>query len=130
MDYTGCQVFVVEDDDAVRDSLVLLLQSIYKNVNDYASGTLFLENHVLQQRNCLVLDLHLQDMSGLKVLQELMARGLRIPSVLMSALVNPSLHVFAREYGTLAVLEKPLDHAMLLSSIDQALEITRPPRLR
>ncbi len=68
-------VFVVDDDEAVRDSLAALLESAGLPVVVFASGKVFLAAYDPRQRGCLLLDLDLPDMHGTEVLQALFAAG-------------------------------------------------------
>jgi two-component system, LuxR family, response regulator FixJ len=112
-------VFVVEDDEAVRDSLRLLLESYGLAVEDYGSVEEFTESYRPQGRDCLILDHNLPGASGLDFLG---ARGAAVdlPVILITGRGDPSARARALELGVAAYLEKPLDDQALIAAIRSA----------
>ena len=114
-------IFVVDDDTAVQDSLRVLLESANHTVKTYGSGLEFLEtNHVLSD-GCLVLDLDLPVMSGLKVFEELMARNSDMPVILITGRADKATRDRCLGHGAVVVLEKPIRDDHLLEAIGRAL---------
>src|SRR5256885_1437928 len=77
-------VFVVDDDEAVRESLRWLVRSVGLAVQAYASGEEFLRAFDADRPGCLVLDVRMPGMSGLELQQQLAARNCRIPMIMLT----------------------------------------------
>ncbi len=120
-----CQIFVVDDDDAVRDSLCLMLRTSYQNVIGYASGPEFLSGHQLRQRNCLIIDIHMPEMTGIDVIDRLAEMHVRIPAILMTGRIDSTLRAQALESGAYVLLDKPIEFDELTSAIDGAFATSR-----
>jgi two-component system response regulator FixJ len=113
-------VAVVDDDDAVRDSLRFLLEIAGYAVAAYASSAQFLGIAPLDRLSCLVIDQHMPDQTGLQLVARLRADGVTLPVVLITGSPSPDLFRQARELGVARVLEKPLDDEALLGFIEHA----------
>ena len=114
-------VFVVDDNQAVRDSLVFLLESEEIAVQAYAAANDFLVNYQTDRPGCLVLDIRMPGMSGLELQQILAERQIRIPIIFVSGHGDISMSVRAIKAGALDFIEKPIDNAVLLSRVHEAL---------
>jgi FixJ family two-component response regulator len=114
-------VFVVDDDEHVRDSLRWLLESGGLTVETYPSAREFLTACDPPRPGCLVLDARMPEMSGLELLEELTARGLRLPAILITGHGDVPMTVRAMKAGAVDVIEKPLDDQRLLERIRQCL---------
>jgi FixJ family two-component response regulator len=123
---TDYKIVVVDDDDAVRDSLVTVIGTIYPNVVEFSSGREYLSAVEPHGRSCLILDIHMPNMSGLDVMRELAARELQIPTILITGRSDSALRSSAETYGVVALLDKPLDHERLISAIDKCLNLLLP----
>ncbi len=77
-------VLVVDDDDAVRDSLRMLLESHGLTVEAFATGAEFLKTNLSRRGGCVVLDIRLPDMSGLDLQQRLAIEGVEMPVILIT----------------------------------------------
>ncbi|MGI4985439.1 MAG: response regulator transcription factor, partial [Janthinobacterium lividum] len=77
-------VFVVDDDEAVRDSLRWLLEANSYNVQCFASAEAFLEGYQSAQVGCLILDVRMQGMSGLELQEKLLALGSTLPIIFVT----------------------------------------------
>ena len=117
----GLTVFVVDDDEAVRDSLAALLESVGVEAATFASGREFLAAHDGRRPGCLVLDLDLPDMTGLDLLAALAAGGARLPAILITGRRASALRARADGAAVIALLEKPFPERALLEAIAAAL---------
>ncbi len=117
---SGRSVWVVDDDEAVRDSMRILLESHVLTVRDFASARAFLADQAPAE-GCLLLDLHMPEMSGLELLEKLRSEHVRIPTIIMTGRSDAGLRARAQRAGAFAFLDKPVDEDELLGSIEQAL---------
>jgi two-component system, LuxR family, response regulator FixJ len=113
-------IFIVDDDDAVRESLRLLLGLIYDHVEDFGSSVAFMDAVEDIRHGCLILDIHMPELTGIDVVRELARRSIRLPTILMTGRADSNLRAQAHMHGVLAVLDKPIDHDALLEAIDRA----------
>jgi len=111
-------VGVVDDDEAVRDSLGFLLETAGLNVVTYSSAAQFLSEASLDDLACLVLDQHMPELTGLQLIARLRGQGVTLPIALITGSPSADLVRLARELGVAGVLEKPLDDAALLAFIE------------
>ena len=113
-------VAVVDDDDAVRDSLRFLLEIAGYAVATFASGAEFLKDAPLGDLTCLVVDQHMPDQTGLQLIGRLRAQGVDLPVALITGSPAPDVLRQAQMLGVAKVLEKPLDDDVLLDFIDHS----------
>jgi len=114
-------IYVVDDDEAVRDSLKMLLESYQLSVRDFASVPEFLEGLDTVDNSCLVLDLHLPAMGGFDVMKTLARRGIRLPVIVITGGGDAQTKARALESGAVAFLDKPVDDQVLMGAINSAL---------
>ncbi len=119
MPTVGGVVFVVDNDEAVRHSLRLLLEVYGYTVRDYATGAAFLAAIGRQDQGCFVLDYELNDMNGLDVIETLRGRKIDLPVILVTDINDLRIARRANRAGVRHILEKPWDCADLLTLIDQ-----------
>jgi FixJ family two-component response regulator len=115
-------VFVVDDDQAVRQSLDLLIKSVGLPVCTFASAQEFLDRFDPAQPGCLVLDVRMPGMSGLELQRQLKERGIDIPVIIVTGHGDVPIAVRAMKDGALEFLEKPFSKQMLLEHIRDALQ--------
>lgn len=121
-------VFLVDDDQNVRDTIKWLIESVDLSVKTYSSATGFLESFDRESPGCLVLDVRMPGMSGLELQQDLLARNCHLPVIIITGYADVSTCVRAFECGAFAFLEKPIDHQALLQNIHEAIEKDRVQR--
>jgi FixJ family two-component response regulator len=119
-------IYVVDDDDAVRDSLAVLLEPEGFTVRQFSSVDSFLE--VLEEdppgdggRACLLLDLHMPGKGGQELLDILGRRESRLPVVVMTGNTDEKTRAQALLKGAVAFLEKPVDADRLIDTLRDAL---------
>jgi two-component system response regulator FixJ len=113
-------VFVVDDDEDVRDSLRALLESAGWQVEDFASAADLLGYDRLDTGRCLVTDVRMPGMDGLELQAALAARQLGLPVIVVTGHADVPLAVQAMKAGAVDFLEKPFDDEQLLSSVARA----------
>lgn len=117
-------VIVVDDDPAVRDSVVMLLESCGWRVVAFASAQAMLAGVIPRSaRRCLLVDLQLPGMTGLELLEHLRARGCALPAIVMTGRIDRGarLREDVTRVGALALLDKPLDADELEATVARAL---------
>lgn len=114
-------IYVIDDDDVVRDSLKALLQVRRYAVRDFDSGEQFLAADPDLSHCCLILDVHMPNMTGIQLMQAMRERGKEAATILITGKRDAALQNQASELGALALLDKPLSHATLFQTIEQAL---------
>lgn len=115
-------IYIVDDDESVRDSARALLESYDLTVEDYGSARDFLAAYEAEEEGaCLLLDLNMPEMSGLELLALLRERGIDIPVIIVSAQDDAAVKEKVRIAGAFAFFHKPVDDT-LMKAIDRALE--------
>jgi two-component system, LuxR family, response regulator FixJ len=113
-------VCIVDDDEAIRDSLRLLIESYGMAVREYASATAYLNDMPPSGSACLLLDLHMPGMSGLELLELLRRRRIDTPVILITGRNEPILSDRIERAGVLALLHKPVGDDDLMAYIERA----------
>lgn len=115
-------VFVVDDDEGVRNSLRFLLKSVGLATAALASASEFLDTYKPNQPGCLVLDVRMPGMSGLELQQQLNLRGAVIPVIFITGHGDIPMAVEAMQQGAFDFLQKPFRDQDLIDRIQRALE--------
>lgn len=123
-------VYVVDDHEAVRDSLALLLRGAGFAVRTFASPLDFLADYRPRDAECLVLDVRMPGLSGVKVQERLIARGAHIPVIFISGHGDIPMAVAAMRKGAVDFLVKPFDDEALLRRVREAFDRTVRGRRR
>jgi FixJ family two-component response regulator len=121
-------VFVVDDDQSVREALESLIRSAGFAVTTFASAREFLERRRRDAPACLVLDLQLPDLSGLDLQRELARADIRLPIIFLTGHGTVPASVEAMKAGAAEFLTKPFPESELLAAIRQALARDRVAR--
>ena len=122
-------VYVVDDDEAVRDSLQFLLEPSYQ-VATFDSAEAFLTGYDPQAIACLILDVRMPGMSGLQLQEELVARGSHLPVVFITGHGDVPMAVATMKKGAADFIEKPFEQAALRSLVERMLERARDDAAR
>lgn len=116
-------VFVVDDDAAMRDALVELLETAGLQVEAHADGPAFLAAYEADRAGCLLLDMAMPGMTGLEVQAALNTRSLTIPTLFLTGHGDIPMAVRAVQAGAVDFLEKPIQGAALLERVQRALAL-------
>lgn len=119
--FKSVTVYVVDDDDAVRSNLAALLSVAGFRVESFSSGQDFLEVFDARRRGCVLLDLRMDELDGLSVQKELLARDISVPIIFMTAAGTVRDSVEAMKAGAFDFLEKPFSGPGLLERVKAAL---------
>jgi FixJ family two-component response regulator len=114
-------VYIVDDDEAVRDSLRALLAAHGFAVDEFPSGSAFLDGHQSSMRGCVLLDVNLPGIDGFSVLRLLIAEGAGLPVIMMSARADGGTYAVALEAGPFGFVHKPFVPGQLIALITGAL---------
>lgn len=116
-------VHVVDDDDAVRDSLEILLRAAGFEVATYPSGDAFLARMPARPEGCLLIDVRMPGRGGLDVQEELRARNITLPVVIVTGHGDVPLAVRAMKGGAIDFVEKPFSDDLIIGSVRRALDV-------
>ena len=119
-------VHVIDDDEAMRDSLSYLLESTDIAVRTYESAIEFLSEIDSVPNGCVVTDVRMPEMSGLDLVRRLRERGVGLPVIVMTGHADVPLAVEAMKAGALEFLEKPFEEEVLLHAVRTALRGVPP----
>ena len=114
-------IYVVDDDDAVRQSLEFLLKTAGITVRGFESAKAFLEIMPQVQHGCVITDVRMPEISGIDLLQRVKAVNPDLPVIVITGHGDISLAVEAMKLGAVDFLEKPFDDDLLLAAVRAAL---------
>jgi len=114
-------VYVVDDDDAVRNAVRLLFSTADLDVETFPSAAAFLERADLERRCCVLLDIRMPGMTGTDLHDELRGRGVRAPVIFITGHGDIPMAVEAMKKGAYDFIEKPFDDEQLLMQVLSAL---------
>lgn len=113
------RVYVIEDDEAMRDSLSFLLSTAGIAVESFESASAFLASE-RRSADCIVTDVRMPGISGIELLQELRARGSTVPVIVITGHGDIAMAVAAMKIGASDFFEKPFDDQKFMEAIDAA----------
>lgn len=122
------KVFVVDDDEGIRDGLGMLLETIGQPYELFASAIDFLDAYNPDMDGCLVLDIRMARMSGLELQEKLKARGSLLPIIFISGHGDIQMAVESMRLGALDFIRKPFREQELLDRINEALQFNAGKR--
>lgn len=123
-------VFVVDDDEGIRDGLGMLLATVGQPYEAFASATEFLDAYDPNRRGCMVLDIRMPRISGLELQQLLNERGSDLPIIFITGHGDIPMAVEAMRHGALDFIRKPFREQDLLDRINEALDVELVRRKR
>ena len=115
-------ISIVDDDESVRRTTKLLVESFGYRAAVFESAESFLKSEQLYDTSCLVVDVHMPGMNGLELQSHLAGEGYSIPAIFITAYGDKESHRQAMETGAVAFLAKPFSDEQLLKSIRSALQ--------
>jgi two-component system response regulator FixJ len=113
-------IYLIDDDDPVRDSLEFLMSSNGFRAASYASAEEFLAALPTLSQGCIVTDIRMPGMSGLELVQKLGEAGITMPVIVITGHGDVPLAVEAMKAGVMDFLEKPFENDVLLSAVRAA----------
>jgi FixJ family two-component response regulator len=116
-------VFVIDDDEGVRDGLSLLLATVDQPCELYECAVNFLEAYSEDMRGCIVLDIRMPRMTGLDLQQKLNDIGSKLPIIFITGHGDIPMAVEAMRHGALDFIRKPFREQDLLDRINEALDL-------
>src|SRR5579862_656208 len=114
-------VHVIDDDEALRESLIFLLRTAEIEAKSYASAAAFLDALPLVGVTCVITDVRMPGLSGIDLLRRVKELGIEVPVIVITGHGDVPLAVEAMRYGAIDFLEKPFDDEILLQSVRTAL---------
>jgi len=115
------RIYIVDDDDAVRDSLLMLFKSEDFNVKAFSNPLEFVAGIEKLEFGCIVLDLYMPEMSGMEVMEELKNREITMPIICITGHGDIPIAVKALKMGAYDFLEKPYDSSILVEIIKRCI---------
>ena len=115
-------VHVIDDDEAIRQSLAFLLQAAKLEVKTYSSAMAFLDALPDTTASCVITDVRMPGMSGVDLLRRLKELKIAVPVIVVTGHGDVALAVEAMKVGAVDFLEKPFDDDVLLASVQSALK--------
>ncbi|MEM7020553.1 MAG: response regulator [Pseudomonadota bacterium] len=115
------KVFIIDDDEGIRDGLSLLLETVGQPCELYSSAPDFLESYDENMHGCLVLDIRMPRMSGLELQKKLHELNSTLPIIFITGHGDIPMAVEAMRHGALDFIRKPFREQDLLDRINEAL---------
>jgi two-component system response regulator FixJ len=115
-------VHVIDDDDAVRESVAFLLKSAALEVETYESAAVFLDAIAKGVSGCVITDVRMPGMSGIDLLRQLQKQNVPLPVIVVTGHGDVQLAVEAMKAGAVDFLEKPFDDERVLQAVRTALD--------
>lgn len=113
-------VHIVDDDEAIRQSVGFMLRKAGHAALTYSSGTQFLKATNRDMKGCVLLDVRMPGLDGLEVQQRLSGAGIALPVIMLTGHGDVALAVRAIKAGAVEFLEKPFERSALLGAIEEA----------
>ncbi|WP_295542093.1 response regulator transcription factor [uncultured Thiohalocapsa sp.] len=123
-------VFIVDDDDEVREAIGLLMDSVGLAAETFDSAWAFLNCFDPQRPGCLVLDVRMRHMSGLELQERLSEEPLHPPIIIITGHGDVPMAVRAVKNGAVDFIEKPFNDQAMLDAVHRALEVDAQQRGR
>lgn len=117
------RIYIIDDDDAVRDSLALLLRLHGFDTVGFAGAERFVSEVTMDWSGIVLADLRMPGMSGLELQAELQARGIELPVIIITAHGETSAARTSFKSGAVDFLEKPIDRGQLLEAVREGIKL-------
>jgi two-component system, LuxR family, response regulator FixJ len=114
-------VHVIDDDEALRESLMFLLRAADLDVKSHSSAAAFLDALPAADLHCIITDVRMPGLSGIDLLRRLKELGIGVPVIVITGHGDVPLAVEAMKFGAIDFFEKPFDDEALLKSVRSAL---------
>jgi len=121
MTLSDADVFVVDDDAFIRNSLKQLFKSVGLKTDTFSTADAFLELELPTKPSCLILDIRLFGMSGFELQKELSKRGILIPIIFITGQGAEAMKIKAMKAGAVGFFYKPFDDQMLLDAVHRSI---------
>ena len=122
-------VFIVDDNEAIRDSISLLVKSVGLPAKSFSNAQDFLDNYCDSEPGCLVLDVRMPGMSGIELHEELIRRKVGLRVIFLTGHGDVGMGVWAMKSGAVDFIEKPPNDQILLDAIQKAIAEDKERRL-
>lgn len=116
-------IFIVDDDEQVRNALSLLMESVGLNVEKYPTAQAYLDTFDSSKAGCLILDVRMPGMSGLDLQARLTAEKIHPPVIIITGHGDVPMAVKAVSAGAIDFIEKPFNNQSMLDSVHRAIEL-------
>jgi FixJ family two-component response regulator len=116
-------IAIIDDDEAMRDSIRDLIESAGLGARCFGSAEEFLESDLRTRAACLIVDIRMPKMSGLELQAGLKEEGCDIPIIFITAYGNARMRIQAMREGAVEFLAKPFDHQLMLKTVRAALDM-------
>lgn len=123
-------IFVVDDDEAMRDSIHWLLESVNLDTRMFSCASDFVASCEPDEQGCLLLDIRMPGMSGMELLEVLKYSGIALPVIIITGHGDVPMAVRALKHGAFDFIQKPFNAQDLLDRINAALELDKENRRR
>jgi FixJ family two-component response regulator len=114
-------IYVVDDDASVRQALKMLLTSANMEVRTFEQAKDLLKCEFREEKVCLIADIKMKGLGGIELQQELANRGIKIPTIFLTAVDSNEIRQRAKQAGAAGFFRKPVDDQALLDTIQWAL---------
>ncbi|WP_298634559.1 response regulator [uncultured Umboniibacter sp.] len=118
----NAMVFIVEDDEAVRDSIELMMESVDQPAKTYVDAQAFLDDYNSSMSGCIVMDVRMPGMNGMELHRRLNELGCNLPIIFVTGHGDIQMAVEAMQNGALDFVTKPYREQELLDTISRALD--------
>ena len=123
VDQTSKLIAVIDDDEAMQDSLRDLMEAAGLVARSFGSAEEFLKSDLHHEAACLIVDVRMPKMSGLELQARLKDEGCNVPIIFITAHGDARMRIQAMRRGAVEFLAKPFDHQLLLKRVRSALEM-------
>ncbi len=126
--YNDPIVFIIDDDDEVREAIALLMESVGLASESYSSAEIFSDNFNLDRPGCIILDIRMKGMSGLMLQEHLANQEIHPPIIFITGHGDVPMAVKAIKAGAIDFIQKPFNDQVLLESVYRAIEVDEKQR--